>query len=45
MGRDAIDRRRAGTERGACDPQSIQGFSIHNVETAFTIHEYLREAL
>jgi hypothetical protein len=34
MRRDAMDRRRAGTERGACDPQTVQGLSIHDVEVA-----------
>lgn len=32
-------------QRGACDPQSIEGLDVYDVEAVVPVHEHLGEAL
>jgi hypothetical protein len=35
----------ARSQGGACNPQSVEGLNIHDVEATSPIHEHLGEAL
>jgi hypothetical protein len=38
-----VKRRSAWAELGLTDPQGVKGFSVHDVEAAASIHQYLGE--
>jgi hypothetical protein len=42
---DSMEWCRARSQRGVCDPRSVDGHNIHDLEATSPIHEHLGEAL